>query len=218
MKQIGASDSLRLFVIVGIRFYREGLKEVLGKLPDVAAVGAAAEGGRGCLAQLRRFSPDIVLLDMSVQDSSETARTLVRVVPEAKVVALGVPETEDHVVACAEAGVAGYVPRDGSLGDLVASIRAVARGEAVCSPQISAALMRRLAVLAQLGQTARPLARLTVREKEIVNLIALGLANREIAGQLGIELCTVKNHVHHILEKLGVERRAEVVTYSRLGR
>ncbi|ANZ28499.1 hypothetical protein A4U64_26780 (plasmid) [Rhodococcus sp. WB1] len=73
-------------------------------------------------------------------------------------------------------------------------------------------------MLAQLGQTARPLARLTVREKEIVNLIALGLANREIAGQLGIELCTVKNHVHHILEKLGVERRAEVVTYSRLGR
>ena len=216
MKPATAPDSLRLFVIVAIRFYREGLAEILGKLPDVAEVATATDGRDG-LAHVRQFSPHIVLLDMSLQDSSEIARALVRIAPEAKVVALGVPETEAHVVACAEAGVAGYVPRDGSLDDLVTSVRAVARGEIVCSAKISASLMRRVAVLAQLGEAARPIARLTTREKEIVDLIALGLANREIAGQLGIELCTVKNHVHHILEKLGVRHRADVSTYVRPG-
>jgi two-component system nitrate/nitrite response regulator NarL len=208
-------DSLRLFVIVPIRFYREGLAEILGKLPDVAKVETATEGRDG-IAHVRQFSPDIVLLDMSLQDSSETARALMRIVPEAKVVALGVPETEAHVVACAEVGIAGYVPFDGSLNDLVASVRAVARGETVCSAKISATLMRRVAVLAQLGEAPRrPTARLTTREEQIVDLIVLGLANREIARQLGIELCTVKNHVHHILEKLGLRHRADVLTYAR---
>ncbi|RYE42528.1 response regulator transcription factor [Rhodococcus wratislaviensis] len=209
-------DLLRLFLIVAIRFYREGLAEVLGKLPDVAEVGTAAGGPDG-LARVRHFAPHVVLLDMSLRDSSETARSLVRVVPEAKVVALGVPETETHVVACAEIGIEGYVSRDGSLDDLVASVRAVARGETVCSAQISAGLMRRIAVLAELGHAARPLPRLTARENEIVDLIALGLANREIARELGIELCTVKNHVHHILEKLGVRHRVEVLAYTRHG-
>lgn len=216
-KQVETPPLLRLFVIAAIRLYREGLAAVLAKLPDIAEVATAADGRQG-IGCVREFEPHIVLLDMSLLDSSETARALVRVLPAVQVVALGVPETEMHVLACAEAGIAGYVPRDGSLGDLVVTLRAVARGETVCSPRISASLMRRVAVLAQLGQGARPVARLTTREKEVVDLVALGLANREIAGQLGIELCTVKNHVHNILEKLGVRHRRDVAAFIRIGR
>lgn len=207
--------SLRLFVIAEIRLYREGLAEVLARLPDVAEVGTAAESGEG-LARVRVFRPHIVLLDMSVLNSAETVRELVRMAPAVQVVAIGVPDTEDHVVACAEAGVSGYVAREGTLGDLVLTVRAVARGETVCSPRISAGLMRRVAALAELGQTPAPCSRLTVRETQIVQLVADGLANQEIARHLGIELCTVKNHVHHILEKLGVRRRYEVAAAVRM--
>lgn len=212
-RQTHGSAPLRLFVIASIRLYRDGLAEVLGRLPEVQEVDTA-EDGTGGISRAREFEPGIVLLDMSMPNSAETARALVQVLPAVRIVALGVPETETHVLACAEAGIAGYVPREGSLDDLVATVRCVARGEAVCSPHIAASLMRRIAVLSQLGSPVRPLPRLTEREKEIVHLIAVGMANREIARHLGIELCTVKNHVHRILEKLGVRRRHEVKAFT----
>ncbi|GAA4547943.1 response regulator transcription factor [Amycolatopsis samaneae] len=201
-----------LLVIAGVRFYRDGLAGVLAKLPDVRAVGTAADGAEG-LAELRRAEPDIVLLDMALPDAARIAGAVLRVAPGTAVLALGVAETE--VLACAEAGIAGYVARDGSLGDLVAAVRAAARGEAVCSPRISASLMRRVAALSHGGTSSRPPGRLTRREREIVDLIAQGLINREIAARLGIELCTVKNHVHNILHKLGVTRRSDVAAFAR---
>lgn len=204
---------LRLFVITGIRLYREGLAEILAKLPDVAEVGTA-EDGRAGVARVVEFRPHIVLLDMSLTDSLEMARALTRGTPPTRVVALAVPETEGHVLACAKAGVVGYVPREGSVHDLVTTLRHVAKGEAVCAPHIAASLLRHVALLAGNGAAERPLARLTERERQIVDLVALGLANREIARRLGIELCTVKNHVHNILEKLNVHRRTEVAAFA----
>ncbi|MCP2257186.1 DNA-binding response regulator, NarL/FixJ family, contains REC and HTH domains [Streptoalloteichus tenebrarius] len=205
---------LRVFVVTGVCLYREGLVAALGNRPEVAAV-AGAGSCQEALAGAREFRPDIALLDMSMRESAETARALTRLVPSAKIVGLAVPETESDVLACAEAGVVGYVPRDGSLVDLVATLRHVARGEAVCSPQMAAVLMRRVATLTRERQPTRSAASLTRREREIVDLISAGMANREIARELGIELCTVKNHVHNILEKLGVRRRTEVVGLAR---
>ncbi|SHF55409.1 LuxR C-terminal-related transcriptional regulator [Streptoalloteichus hindustanus] len=205
---------LRLFVITGVRLYREGLVVALGGRPEVTAV-AGAGSCQEALAAAREFRPDIALLDMSMVESAETARVLTRLVPTVKIVGLAVPETESDVLACAEAGVAGYVPRDGSLVDLVTTLRHVARGETVCSPQMAAVLMRRVAALTRERQPSRSAVTLTRREREIVDLISAGMANREIARELGIELCTVKNHVHNILEKLGVRRRTEVVGLAR---
>jgi DNA-binding NarL/FixJ family response regulator len=210
-----AAAPLRLFVITGIRLYREGLAEILTKLPDVAEVGTAEDGREG-LARVVEFQPHIVLLDMSLGDSLETARAMTHGTHPARVVALAVPETEGHVLACAKAGIVGYVPREGSVHDLVTTLRHVAKGEAVCAPHIAASLLRHVALLADhgTGTTERTPARLTERERQIVDLVALGLANREIARRLGIELCTVKNHVHNILEKLNVRRRSEVAAFT----
>jgi DNA-binding NarL/FixJ family response regulator len=206
--------SLRLLIITSIRLYREGLAETLARLPDVAAV-ATASGGLEALDRVASFDPHIALLDMSGQTGAEIAQALVCAAPGLKVVALGVPETESHVLACAEAGIVGYVPRDGTLDDLVSALLHVARGEAVCSPKIAAVLMSRVAALTRTGRAERPAGRLTRREQEIVDLVALGLANRDIARKLGIELCTVKNHVHNILEKLGARHRSEVAARVR---
>jgi DNA-binding NarL/FixJ family response regulator len=210
---MATTPPLRLFVITSIRLYREGLAEILARLPDVAEVGTAEDGREG-VAMVVEFRPHIVLLDMSLTDSLETARVMAHGTPPIRVVALAVPETEGHVLACAKAGVVGYVPREGSVRDLVTTLRHVARGEAVCAPHIAGSLLRHVALLAYQGAAVRSPARLTEREREVVDLIALGLANREIARQLGIEVCTVKNHVHNILEKLNVHRRSEVAAFT----
>ncbi|MCV7070106.1 response regulator transcription factor [Mycolicibacterium rufum] len=160
-----------------------------------------------CVSEGERSAPNIVLLDMSTDASAAAARLLARDLPSARIVALAVPETEPDVLACIEAGVSGYVPRTGSIDDLVAAIRDAIRGEARCSPLITSVLMRRVATLANAGGTGQ---RLTTREREIAEYIALGMSNRDIACRLGIEMCTVKNHVHHMLEKLGVNRRADI--------
>jgi DNA-binding NarL/FixJ family response regulator len=128
------------------------------------------------------------------------------------VVALSAPESEREGVACAEAGVAGYVARDASIQDLVAAVTSAARGEVVCPPSIAASLMRELARRAAGLPAMGTGARLTPRERQVIELIDRGLSNKEIARTLHIALSTVKNHVHNILEKCQVGRRMEAVS------
>jgi DNA-binding NarL/FixJ family response regulator len=133
-----------------------------------------------------------------------------RLVPGVPIVALGVPDVEGDVLACAEAGIAGYVTREASLEELVAVVRSAVQGELRCSPRIAAGLLRRLSALSEHGPSA-PRVRLTARQREIVRLIGQDLSNKEIAHRLGIEVATVKNHVHNLLEKLNVHRRTAAV-------
>jgi two-component system nitrate/nitrite response regulator NarL len=167
------------------------------------------------LARLHDTRPEIVLLDMAMAGSVASIRAIVEGASDVKVVALAVAETDHDIVACAEAGVAGYVSRDGSTGDLIATIDSVVRGETLCSPRIAATLLQRVAALAAERGTAAPVASLTPRQREILGLIGQGLSNKEIARRLCIELSTVKNHVHSTLEKLGTHRRAEAVALLR---
>ena len=208
------TEPTRVFVVAEIRLYREGLAELLGHRPGLAVAGTAA-GLDEALRGARAARPDVVLLDMAMLDGIATARTLARVSPDARVVALAVPESERHVIACAEAGIVGYVSREASLADLVAAIEGAARGEAHCSPRMVASLLRRLGALSLERSGDEPRAHLTARELEIVGLIDRGLSNKEIAQALCIGLPTVKNHVHHILEKLGAERRSQAAARVR---
>jgi DNA-binding NarL/FixJ family response regulator len=156
--------------------------------------------------------PDIALLDIAMPDGTLTVRALADSAPGVRVVALGVPENDGPVLACAEAGVAGFVPRDGSLEDLVETLKRVVRGEVLCSPRIIGSLFRRVAELA--AHPLPPVGRLTQRELEILGLIDQKLSNKEIARRLTIELSTVKNHVHSILKKLQVRRRADAAAWA----
>jgi len=205
---------IRVFIFSDVRIYREGLAEVLGQRPGLTVVGTVA-GGDHELGAVRTSAADVVLLDMSTAGSVAILRRLRERAPEARVVALGVSETEPEIVAYAEAGVAGYVTREQAIGDLVDALTAVARGEAVCSPKAAAMLLHRVSVLA--GANGRPAAAhsLTEREQEILGLIRAGLSNKQIGRRLCIELPTVKNHVHNILEKLGVRGRHEAAAVAR---
>jgi DNA-binding NarL/FixJ family response regulator len=207
---------IRIFVVADIRLYREGLAHMLAREQRFCIVGSAA-AREEVVSRLRATRAEVVLLDMAMTGSVGVVRALIEAAPGVKVVALAVTETEDEILSCAEAGIAGYVPREGSVNDLIAAIESVARDEARCSPQITAALLRRVASLAGERRVEGSVAVLTPRQLEIVRLIGQGLSNKEIARQLCIELSTVKNHVHSALEKLGTHRRAEAAMLVRRG-
>jgi two-component system nitrate/nitrite response regulator NarL len=202
--------SLRLAVVADIRLYRDGLAEALSRRGFAVLVAVSASGVDRVVAA----SPDVVVVDLASESWVSVVHDLLDD-GRAAVVALAVPEEEPSVLACVEAGVAGYLPRDGSLEDLVRIVRAVARGETLASPRMVARLFRRLADLAAEREEEAPAPRLTSRQAEIIDLIDSGLSNKEIASRLSIELSTVKNHVHNILEKLQVVGRREAAALAR---
>jgi DNA-binding NarL/FixJ family response regulator len=211
-----AADALtRLAVCAGVRLYREGLGLALRGVEsiDVVALVADADAENEKLAAA---DPDVVLVDATGPDGIEQVRHIVAGLPYAKVVAIAIPESEESVLACAEAGVHGYLTRDSSLSEVAAMLESVAHDELLCSPRIAASLMRRVHSLSSGRPKEDSRDRLTRREEEVLDLLAEGLSNKQIAGRLSIELPTVKNHVHNILEKLGVARRGEAAMAARL--
>jgi DNA-binding NarL/FixJ family response regulator len=153
---------------------------------------------------------------MVTSDNVTLLRSLREMCPHAKVIVVGISEDdESEIVACAEAGVAGYHLRTESLDDLLDLISKVVDGESACSPRVSAILLRRLSTLAAQRQPEAKELVLTVREIQILRMLEIGLSNRDIAERLCIALHTVKNHVHSILGKLGVSTRAQAVAVSR---
>jgi len=205
---------IRLGIVADIRLYREGLAECLGQRDGFEVVCTASTPVQAWV-EVSELHPDIVLVDMAIGGSRAALLHIMELAPGTPIVALGVAELEGDVLACAEAGVAGYVPRDGSIEDLVAAIQCAARGELLCTPRMAGSLLRRVAALAAEQGHRPPALTLTGREREVVLLIDQGLSNKDIARQLGIEVATVKNHVHNLLEKLQVHRRSEAAARHR---
>jgi two-component system nitrate/nitrite response regulator NarL len=200
---------MRVLVVDDSCLYREVLAGTLEHETWIAAVDTAADAA-DAVRRLEEFAPQVVLLNMATVGSLPVLDALVGAAPQVPVIALEVSETaEEEIIACAEAGVAGYLLRRDSFVDLVAVIQSVARGEMLCSPRVAATLLRRVAALVDERRSWSDPAKLTAREREIVQLIEQGLSNKEIARRLTIEVRTVKNHVHNILEKLQVRRRGE---------
>jgi two-component system, NarL family, nitrate/nitrite response regulator NarL len=194
-----------------VRLNRVGLAALLsrdGRLA-VAATSATANGLPAAAA-----SVDVIVVDTVAHAGLQSLRDVVDNAP-APVVALGAPDDEEGVIGFAELGVMGFVEREAELDEFVASIISAARGEASFPPRIATTLLRRISSLGTRRAPAESTP-LTAREREIVQLIAQGLSNKEISARLFIEVATVKNHVHNILEKLQVTRRGDAVARLRL--
>jgi two-component system NarL family response regulator len=212
------NEPIRVFIVDDNRLLREGLVSMLAEQEDMTVIGAAANG-RKALEQIKDLRPEVALIDIGMPDKDgiEVTQTLRRDVPEVKVIILGMVDLTDEIMACIEAGAAGYVLKEASFDYLVETIRSVHRGESFVSPQMAASLFSRIAELAteRLPRIPQSSIKLTGRELEIINLIAAGLSNKEIAKRLSIETQTVKNHVHNILDKLQLHNRLEAVQYAR---
>jgi two-component system, NarL family, nitrate/nitrite response regulator NarL len=207
--------AVRAYVVSDVRVTRQALADCLQRR------GVNVIGHTACTADvpqtLQRDGPDVALVDMAGGGTTVLIRRISRTARVVRPIAFGLQEDAAGVIACAEAGVAAFISSDGSLADLVAAIESVVRGEATCSPRMTAELLRRLALLADGGRVLELEPVLTTRELQVAALISDGMTNKEIARRLSIEVATVKNHVHHILEKLGVRRRREILARLREG-
>jgi two-component system, NarL family, nitrate/nitrite response regulator NarL len=204
----------RVLILGEIGLYREALAGSLRR-DDRFEVAAVAPGVEEARAALERVETDVILVDARMPQGVDIVRALAAAAPQVKLVALAVPEVEGEVIAFAEAGASAYVTVDGSMDDLASVVQSVERGEVLCSPGMAAGLFRRVAVLSRDRQLDPIDEKLTARELDVLRLIEEGLSNKEIAAALSIELSTVKNHVHRILEKLHVHRRSEAAARAR---
>jgi DNA-binding NarL/FixJ family response regulator len=205
---------ISLVVIAPVRFYRDGLAALFAERDGFDVVATAVAHADG-VARVRETEPDVALVALGPGAGLPLVRDLVDTVPGTRVVMLGIMDDDPEVLLLAEAGAAGYVTTDASSDEVVLVVESVARGELPCSPRIAAALLQHVATLAREQRAPLALDTLTFREREIVELINEGLSNKEIASGLSISVTTVKNHVHNILEKLNVSRRAEAAAVLR---
>ena len=220
---------IRVLVASHIRLYREALGRLFRQAekptdrlfgprepqPGVTLVGLSASATE-VVEQVKRLTPDITLLDMAMSDAFSAARQLARGAAPCRIIALGMAENEAEVLNCAQIGIAGYVTREASIDELLAAVAATARGEVQCSPKIAGSLFRRIAALSTERATGGAAGMLTAREAQILKLLRQGMSNKMISRSLGIELPTVKNHVHSILGKLGIHRRTEAMMVQEL--
>jgi len=200
----------RVLVCARIRLHRDGL---VGALRSEGLAVTAASPGPDCLRRAQRA--DVVVLEADGTAGAAFARELAAAAPAARVVALGVVEDDRAILAYAGAGVAAFVAPEQALGELMAAVWAVRRGETRCSQRVAAILLRGLAARPPPVATAVRGPHLTVREREVLELVDQGLSNKQIARKLDIEVPTVKNHVHNILAKLDATGRGEAAARMR---
>ena len=204
--------ALRVMVVSGVRLYREGLVALLSGCEDIEVIGTAASVDED-LQSLAEHLPDVLLVDSSMIHAF--LRHGAELLPNTRVVAFAAfEEQEEILLICAKLGATGFLSHDASLNEMVAAIRCAVDGGIHCSPRIAGLFIRRVAHQALAVSSTRPDAELTGREAQVLDLIASGLSNKEIARRLGIESATVKNHVHNLLEKLHVRRRGQAAALN----
>jgi DNA-binding NarL/FixJ family response regulator len=208
-------ESTRILLADDHPLFRDGMAALLASLPHCEVVGEAANGEEAIrLAQ--RLQPDIVLMDLQMPgvNGIEATRRIVQTSPHIGVIVVTMFEDDDSVFAALRAGARGYVLKGADQAEIVRTLEAVSRGEALFGPPIAARLMSFFATPRPQAQAAL-FPELTEREHEVLQLIARGRSNNDIAATLVISLKTVRNHVSNIFSKLQVASRAEAIVRAR---
>ena len=211
---------IKIIIYSDIRIYCEGLSQILSGL-DTIEVIAAESSLQDAPSTIKNLSPHVILLDMTMAHSNAMAKKFNQLFPKIKIIALAVPEDEQNIMQCAEAGISGYVAREASIDDLINTVISTEQGEFCCPPKIAAFLFQKIQHLSNCAkqnilsdltpQPSHQIDELTRREQQIIHLMATGLSNKQVAKKLVIEVSTVKNHVHNILVKLGVSNRVQAI-------
>jgi two-component system, NarL family, nitrate/nitrite response regulator NarL len=209
-----ATKPVLVFVICRVRLYHDTLIKLLNRQVGMRAVGST-EMDDGLILSLEASAPDTVLLDLGSAEALPFAARLVRARPCTRILGFGVDEAPLQVIACAEAGLCGYVPSHASVADLASAARRIASGDTVCSAALADKLFHHLRAAALSGPAVSAEASLTGRQQQILALITEGLSNKQIAQRLSLGPSTVKNHVHSLLGRLQVGRRTEAVARIR---
>jgi DNA-binding NarL/FixJ family response regulator len=206
-----------VFLLAENRLLREALSRILAKKSDLEVVGAATYSPE-IFNAISTLSPDVVLLDpQDIGSSLAFLRTLREMLPAVKVIMIGMELNSELFILAVREGVMGYMLMDATATEIVAAVRCVVNGGAVCPPELCQALFKHVAK----QQTSLPnfaakhQLGLTRREQQLVGMVSRGCTNKEIALELSLSEQTVKNHIHRILRKMGVSDRLQAVEICR---
>jgi two-component system NarL family response regulator len=209
-------EPIRVVIVDDQELFRRGLIMLVAAEDDIEVVGEASDGDEA--AELAAATvPDVVLMDVRMPRRSgiEACQMIKQVAPSAKIIMLTVSDEEGDLYDAIKNGASGYLLKDASIDQVAEAVRLVADGQSLISPSMAAKLLEEFKTISSAG--AKPdviVPKLTDRELEVLNLVARGLNNREIARDLYISENTVKNHVRNILEKLQLHSRMEAVMYA----
>ncbi len=212
MKQI------RLLLIEDNRLLRDGISVMLKKQPDLKVV-AVFGTSENALPKIRTFKVDVVLLDVGLrsQNSLEVVKSIKSESEEVKVIVMDLIPTQADVLEFVKAGASGFILKDATIVEFLKTIRSVANGDKVLPTHLTESLFSRIVENAINGSGAAKVVesvRMTKRERQVIELIADGLPNKEIAQKLHLSTYTVKSHVHNILEKLALHTRLQIARYA----
>ncbi len=213
MSELSPSSCIRTFLLIENRLLREALVRLFCKRADLMVVGQCGHAE----ATARRVLDS--QCDVLVIDSLQTAWLPANIALEGgdhasfRAVVIAMDSDEEQFLAAVRSGVTGYLLQDASASDVVSAVRAVSRGEAVCPPQLCSILFRFVAQRARETPLESPISRpdLTLRQQQLVALVAKGLTNKEIASHLNLSEFTVRNHIHRILKQVDAGSRSEAV-------
>ena len=209
-----------VLVIEDNRLVRDGLAALLGGHPDLKVV-AAAETATAGLAHMRATKPDVVLVDATLGngDSHRLVRDLKSERPGTRVIVMDLLPVQEDVIAFVRAGANGFIVKDATIDEFVRTIRSVSKGADVVPQSLTGTLLSHIAdqAMSRKGPSVLQAVRMTKRERQITDLIAEGMSNKEIAQRLNIAIYTVKSHVHNILEKLALHTRLQIAARAHKG-
>jgi DNA-binding NarL/FixJ family response regulator len=209
-----------VLVIEDNRLVRDGLATLLSEHSDLKVVAAAPSANSG-LAQMRETKPDVVLVDAALGngDSHRLVRDIRKEGPETRVIVMDLLPVQEDVIEFVRAGASGFIVKDATIDDFVMTIRSVSNGVGVVPQSLTGTLLSHIADQAVNSKdpTLLQAVRMTKRERQITDLIAEGMSNKEIAQRLNIALYTVKSHVHNILEKLALHTRLQIAAHAHKG-
>jgi DNA-binding NarL/FixJ family response regulator len=218
----GPGDTTRILIVDDHALFRVGIAQILEREPDFDIVGEA-DDSRTAIDRSLETSPDIVLMDLSLPSPGgiETTQRIKRELPSTGIIVLAANEDEDALFDAIKAGAAAFILKDVGPDDLVTIIRRVVNGEYLINdkvfakPAVASRVLKEFRELAVYGQEAAPIfAPLSPREVEILDNIAQGMTNKQVAYALSISEQTVKNHMSSILRKLSVNDRTQAVVYA----
>ena len=194
---------------------RAGLKMMLNAQPDMEVVGEAQDG-RQAIAETQRLHPDIVLMDITMPDMNgiEATRQIKKLIPEAKVLVLTMHENDEYVFQALRAGASGYMLKEAADTELISALHVISSGQFYLSPIAQSVMVGDYLQRVRAGEERDSYSSLTEREREILKLVAEGYTNNQIAERLVISPKTVDTHRTHIMDKLNLHSRAELVKYA----
>ncbi len=211
----GSGSKIRVLLADDHTILRAGLKIMLNIQPDMEVIGEASDG-KQAITEAQRLTPDVILMDITMPECNgiEATRQVKRLLPDTRVLVLTMHENEEYLFQVLRAGASGYILKEAADTELISAIRAVHAGRFYLSPSAQSLMIGDYLLRVRTGEERDSYSALTEREREILKLVAEGYTNNQIAEQLFISPKTVDTHRTHIMDKLNLHSRAELVKYA----